>query len=136
MELRTMLDWEIAPRLREVSGVTEINTMGGFYKTFEVRPDPDLLDSQDVTLDELYQRIEASNENAGGGYVLHNDEQRFIRGQALLKSVDDIRNVVVRRSRIRLAPAGLEMLQKSLSPQWHAKGRSAAMAAEKRSPAW
>ena len=98
MELRTMLDWEIAPRLREVSGVTEINTMGGFYKTFEVRPDPDLLDSQDVTLDELYQRIEASNENAGGGYVLHNDEQRFIRGQALLKSVDDIRNVVVRRS--------------------------------------
>jgi len=98
MELRTMLDWEIAPRLREVDGVTEINTMGGFYKTFEVRPDPDLLDSQDVTLDELYARIEASNKNAGGGYVVHHDEQRFIRGEALLQSVEDIRNVVLRRS--------------------------------------
>lgn len=98
MELRTLLDWEIAPRLREVSGVTEINSMGGFYKTFEVRPDPDLLNSQDVSLDELYQRIEAGNENAGGGYVVHHGEQRFIRGQALLASVDDIRNIVLRRS--------------------------------------
>ncbi len=43
MELRTILEWDVAPQLREVQGVTEINTHGGYYKTFEVRPDPDRL---------------------------------------------------------------------------------------------
>jgi cobalt-zinc-cadmium resistance protein CzcA len=98
MELRTMLEWDLSPRLREVAGVTEINTMGGFFKTFEVRPDPDQLVANQLTLETIYKRLEASNANAGGGYVVHHDEQRFIRGQALLKSVDDIRNVVIRRS--------------------------------------
>ncbi|MEO9593709.1 efflux RND transporter permease subunit [Rhodopirellula bahusiensis] len=97
MELRTLLDWEIAPKLKEVSGVTEINVMGGFYKTFEVRPDPDGLMDQGLTLEELYSRIEAANANAGGGYVIHHDEQRFIRGQALLTSVDDLKSIVLRR---------------------------------------
>ncbi len=97
MELRTILEWQIAPRMREVDGVTEINTMGGFYKTFEVRPDPDQLAANDLTLDELYARIEASNLGAGGGYVVHHDEQRFIRGEALLRGMDDLRNVVIRR---------------------------------------
>lgn len=98
MELRTMLEWDLAPRLREVKGVTEINTMGGFFKTFEIRPDPNQLMAYDLTLSELYKRIDASNVNAGGGYVVHHDEQRFIRGQALLKGVDDLRNIVLRRT--------------------------------------
>ena len=45
MDLRTLLEWEIAPKLREVSGVTEINAHGGFYKSFEIRPNPDRLNS-------------------------------------------------------------------------------------------
>ena len=98
MELRTMLEWDIAPQLRGVDGVTEINVMGGFYKTFEVRPDPNELMSQGLTLEDLYARIEAANANAGGGYVIHHDEQRFIRGQALLTGVDDLQNIVIRRS--------------------------------------
>ena len=49
MELRTILEWDIAPRLREVSGVTEINTHGGFYKTYEVRPNPDRLASYGIS---------------------------------------------------------------------------------------
>ncbi|TWT75532.1 Cobalt-zinc-cadmium resistance protein CzcA [Posidoniimonas polymericola] len=98
MELRTMLDWEVSPRLREVKGVTEVNTMGGFYKTYEVRPDPDLMNQHGVTLGEIYQRIEASNANAGGGYVVHHQEQRFIRGEALLRTLDDLRQVVLKRS--------------------------------------
>lgn len=98
MELRTLLDWEIAPKLRQVDGVTEINVMGGYYKTFEIRPDPNDLMAQGLTLEELYDRIEAANASAGGGYVIHHDEQRFIRGQALLSGVDDLRNIVLRRS--------------------------------------
>ena len=98
MELRTLLEWDLSPRLREVDGVTEINTMGGYYKTYEVRPDPDQLTSLGLTLSDLYTKIEGSNMNAGGGYVVHHDEQRFIRGQALIRTEDDLRNIVLRRS--------------------------------------
>jgi heavy metal efflux system protein len=97
MELRSILDWEVAPRLREVRGVTEINTMGGFFKTYEVRPNPDRLTSYGLSLNDIFDRLEANNGTAGGGYVVHFDEQRFIRGQALLKDEADIRQVVLRR---------------------------------------
>ena len=52
-----------------------------------------------VALDELFDALERNNASAGGGYVVHHGEQRFIRGQALLKNVDDIENVVVRTAR-------------------------------------
>jgi heavy metal efflux system protein len=97
MELRTILEWEIAPRLREVSGVTEINTHGGYYKTFEVRPFPDRLTSYGLTLEDVFSSIEQNNASGGGGYVVHHDEQRFIRGQSLLKGIDDINEIVLRR---------------------------------------
>lgn len=97
MELRTILEWEVAPKLREVSGVTEINTHGGYYKTFEVQPDPNRLTSYGISLQLLFERLKLNNATAGGGYVVHNGEQRFIRGVSLLKNEDDIRDVVVRR---------------------------------------
>lgn len=97
MALRTMLEWDIAPRLREVPGVTEINTHGGFYKTFEVQPDPDRMTSYGVTLETLFQRLQSNNSTSGGGYVVHHGEQRFIRGISLLNSEEDIESVVVRR---------------------------------------
>ena len=96
MELRSILDWEIAPRLREVPGVTEINTMGGYFKTFEVRPNPDRLASYGLSLADIFSRLEANNSTAGGGYIVHADEQQLIRGQALLKDESDIRQVVLR----------------------------------------
>lgn len=98
MQLRTLLEWDIAPRLREVSGVTEVNTQGGYYKTYEVQPNPDALAANGLSLADLFERIERNNATAGGGYVIHYDEQRFIRGQALLKDEDDIANIVIRRS--------------------------------------
>jgi len=97
MDLRTLLEWEIAPRLREVSGVTEINAHGGFYKSFEIRPNPDRLNSYGLSLEDVFRRVEGNNETAGGGYVVHNGEQRFIRGIALLKGVSDIEGIVLRR---------------------------------------
>ncbi|MCR9119818.1 MAG: CusA/CzcA family heavy metal efflux RND transporter, partial [bacterium] len=97
MELRTMLEWEISPRLREVAGVTEINTHGGFYKTFEVQPDPDRMTSNGISMDLLFDRLENNNNTSGGGYVIHNGEQRFVRGVSLLESAEDISAVVVRR---------------------------------------
>ncbi|MEZ6136471.1 MAG: CusA/CzcA family heavy metal efflux RND transporter [Pirellulaceae bacterium] len=98
MELRTMLEWEISPKLREVRGVTEINTHGGFYKTYEIRPDPDKLASYGIGLDEIFSRVEENNGSTGGGYVVHNNEQRFIRATALLHNESDMRSIVLRRS--------------------------------------
>lgn len=98
MELRTLLEWDIANRLREVPGVTEINTHGGFYKTFQVEPNPDRLASYGLSLEDLFACLEANNETAGGGYVVHHGEQRYIRGQALLTGTEDIGQVVVHRT--------------------------------------
>ncbi|MEQ9409999.1 MAG: CusA/CzcA family heavy metal efflux RND transporter [Fuerstiella sp.] len=97
MELRTILEWNVAPGLREVPGVTEINTHGGFYKTFEIQPDPDRLTSYGISLQTLFERMQQNNATAGGGYIIHNGEQRFIRGVSLLENEQDIREVVVRR---------------------------------------
>lgn len=97
MALRTMLEWEIAPRLREVPGVTEINTHGGYYKTFEVQPDPDRMTSYGITLETLFERIRNNNATSGGGYVIHYGEQRFVRGISLLRDIDDIQEIVLRR---------------------------------------
>src|SRR6516162_8583358 len=95
MQLRSILDWEIAPQLRG-KGVTEINAHGGFYKSFEVRPDPSRMASLNVSLEDLFGAVEQNNLTAGGGYVDHYSERRFIRGQALLTDVSTIENVVVR----------------------------------------
>jgi cobalt-zinc-cadmium resistance protein CzcA len=96
MELRTILDWQIVPQLRHVPGVTEVNTMGGFYKTFEVQLDPDRLASSGIALSEVIEALAHNNTSTGGGYIVHEGEQRFIRGQAMLNGVSDIEQVVVR----------------------------------------
>ncbi len=105
MQLRTLLEWQIAPQMREVPGVTELNTHGGFYQTFEVQVDPDKLATADIGLDEVITALRRSNLTAGGGYIVHYGEQRFVRGDALLSNACDIEQVV-----IRSRPGGLPWL--------------------------
>src|SRR5579872_1322375 len=95
MQLRSILDWDIAPQLRG-KGVTEINAQGGFYKSFEVRPDPNKMASFNLSLEEIFDALQHNNMTAGGGYVDHYDERRFIRGQALLPDAAAIEQVVLR----------------------------------------
>lgn len=95
-ELRTILDWEIVPKLRHVPGVSDVNVHGGLAKTFEVRPRPDQLASYGISLEDVFAALEANNRAAGGGYVVHHDEQRFIRGQAMIGSLDQISQIVLR----------------------------------------
>ena len=57
MALRTILEWEVAPRLREVPGVVDINTHGGFYKTYEVQPNPDRMNSHGISMEMLFARF-------------------------------------------------------------------------------
>lgn len=105
MELRTILEWQVAPRLRDTPGVTEVNSMGGFYKSFEVQVNPEKLTNLGLTIGEVCEALKSNNLTAGGGYIVHHGEQRFVRGEARLKTRDDIADVV-----IKTRPGGLPIL--------------------------
>ncbi len=95
MELREILDWFIAYQVRSVPGVVEVNSFGGELKTYEVAVYPDRLTAFDLGLDDVFDAIEKNNLSAGGGYIVHAGEQRLIRGDGLVKSLDDLEDVVV-----------------------------------------
>ena len=95
MELRGILDWQIAPRLRSVPGVTEVIAFGGQLKTYEIQVDPARLVSYGIALQELFDAVQANNANAGGGYLVRQQEQLLIRGEGLINSLEDLENVVV-----------------------------------------
>ncbi|HFE44569.1 MAG TPA: efflux RND transporter permease subunit [Nannocystis exedens] len=95
MELRTILEWEVAYQLRSVPGVVEVNTFGGELKTYEVQVDPDRLLALGIGLDRVFQALRENNANAGGAYIEHAGEQRLIRGVGLVESIEDIESIVV-----------------------------------------
>ena len=94
-DLRTILDWQIAYQLRSVPGVIEVNTFGGELKTYEIQVDPSKLQNYSISLADLFQALQENNGNAGGGYIVHGEEQRLIRGEGLVSSLDDIRSIVL-----------------------------------------
>lgn len=98
MQLRTLLDWEIVPKLRNVPGVVEVNTMGGDLKQFQVHVDRARLKAQGLSLSDVVDALESANLNAGGGYVDRREESFTVRGQGLLENADDIGDVVVRNN--------------------------------------
>ncbi|RYE90418.1 MAG: efflux RND transporter permease subunit, partial [Myxococcales bacterium] len=99
MQLRTLLDWEIVPKLRQVPGVVEVNTMGGELKQFQVVVDRSRLKLYHLTLDQVVERLRASNLNTGGGYLDRGSESFIVRGEGLLRNEDDIASVVLHTER-------------------------------------
>ncbi len=95
MELRTIQDWLIRPRLLTVPGIIEVNSFGGFVKQYQVQVDPKKLITYDITLRQLFDALAANNANAGGQYIEHASEQYFIRGIGLITTIQDIENIVV-----------------------------------------
>lgn len=95
MELRTIQDWLIRPRLLTTPGVIEVNSFGGFVKQYQVQVDPKKLITYDITLRQVFEALAANNANAGGQYIEHASEQYLIRGIGLINSIDDIENIVV-----------------------------------------
>ncbi|GAB5546822.1 MAG: CusA/CzcA family heavy metal efflux RND transporter [Sandaracinaceae bacterium] len=95
MELRTILDWYVSYQLRPLPGVVEVNAFGGELKTYEVQVDPDRLNALNLSLDDVFEALEDNNANAGGGYMVRSGEQRVVRGEGLITSLDDIRGVRV-----------------------------------------
>lgn len=95
MELRSILEWDIAFKLRSVPGVVEVNTYGGELKTYEVQVGANKLTAYKLSLEQVISALERNNFSTGGGYIEHNQEQQLIRGEGLVESLQDIENVVV-----------------------------------------
>lgn len=95
MQLEELLDWEIAPALRNVPGVIELNSMGGLDRQYEIIVDPKRLHSLGMSMGEVVAAVERSNANAGGGYLEHAGEQIVIGTQGLVGSLADLERVVL-----------------------------------------
>ncbi|WP_394781942.1 CusA/CzcA family heavy metal efflux RND transporter [Undibacterium sp.] len=95
-DLREIQEWLIKPQLRNVSGVTEINSIGGYAKEYQVAPDPEKLASHGLSLQDVVTALEKNNGNAGAGYIEKRGEQLLVRVPGQLHSIEDIRNIVLR----------------------------------------
>lgn len=109
MELRTILDWDIAPKLRGVPGVVEVNTQGGELKTYEVEVDSEKLTGYHIPLRRVIEALSKNNANAGGAYLEQSEQQSLIRGEGLISSLSDIENIVVGNS-----PTGTPILIRNI----------------------
>ncbi|WP_300363431.1 CusA/CzcA family heavy metal efflux RND transporter [Hydrogenimonas sp.] len=105
-QLRELQEYVVAPMLKSVDGVEEVIGWGGFEKQYEVLIDPKRLQAVDVTYDEIVDALQRANLNAGGQYLEMNREQYLIRGDGFYKSMDDIRNTVVRAKEARAVTVG------------------------------
>jgi cobalt-zinc-cadmium resistance protein CzcA len=94
-DLRVMQDWIIKPQLRNVPGVAEINTIGGYAKQYLIAPDPKKLAAYKLTLNDLVAALERNNTNVGAGYIERGGEQLLIRAPGQLATVKDIANIVI-----------------------------------------
>ncbi len=97
-DLREIQDWVIKPQLRNVPGVTEINSIGGYVKEYQIAPDPERLASLGVSLADLVSAIDSNNHNRGAGYIEKRGEQYLVRAPGQLRNVDDIRDVIIKNS--------------------------------------
>ncbi|MFN7935952.1 MAG: CusA/CzcA family heavy metal efflux RND transporter [Bryobacteraceae bacterium] len=96
MELRSMMDWVVQRNLKLVPGVADVVPRGGFIKQYQVVPDFTRMRAQDVTLLQIIEALQRGNMNAGGGYIEQGEQQLIVRGMGLLRSMNDIRKVMVR----------------------------------------
>jgi cobalt-zinc-cadmium resistance protein CzcA len=110
MELRTILDWDIAPKLRSVPGIVEVNSQGGELKTYEVEVDSDKLTGYHIPLRRVIEALSKNNANAGGAYLERSEQQSLIRGEGLIGSLSDIENIVVGNS-----PTGTPILIRNIA---------------------
>ena len=95
MQLRSILDWDIAYKLKSVPGVVEVNSYGGDLKTLTVELDASKLVSYGLSIGQVFDAVEQNNANNGGGYIEHSGEQYLIRGEGLISGIRDLENIIV-----------------------------------------
>ena len=110
MELRTVLDWDIAPKLRTVPGIVEVNSHGGELRTYEIQVDSDKLMAYRLPLATIIKAVQENNANVGGAYLEHAEQQSLIRGEALIANLSDIENIV-----LGVSPSGTPITIKNIA---------------------
>ncbi|CAN7766392.1 CusA/CzcA family heavy metal efflux RND transporter [Pseudorhodoferax sp. LjRoot39] len=94
-DLREIQDWIIKPQLRNVPGVTEINSIGGYEKQYQIAPNPERLSAYGLSMGDLVTALERNNTNVGAGYIERRGEQYLIRAPGQARGVEDLRNVIL-----------------------------------------
>jgi cobalt-zinc-cadmium resistance protein CzcA len=95
MELRTLLDWEVARPLKSVPGVIEVNALGGELKTYEVQLDPDRMSARAISVNQVFEAVRRNNANAVGGYIQRHGELRVIRGVGVVGNLKELEEILV-----------------------------------------
>jgi heavy metal efflux system protein len=95
MDLLTIQEWVILPQLRNVRGVVEVNSIGGYEQQYHVLPDPVRLLAYDLTIADVIDALESNNANVGAGYIEKNGEQYLIRVPGQVENINDIEQVIV-----------------------------------------
>ncbi|SCW91653.1 cobalt-zinc-cadmium resistance protein CzcA [Sphingobium faniae] len=103
---RELLDWTIRPALRTVPGVADVNALGGFVRTFEVRPDPVALAAAGLSIADIQTAIESGNRNDGAGRLKSGEESLIVRAVGAIRSVEDLQQLVVQSRNDRIVRLG------------------------------
>lgn len=95
MDLREIQDWIVRPQLQRVAGVAEVNSIGGYNKTYIVSPDLKRLQQLQIPVTDLQTALTENNENRGAGFLEQNGQQLTVRVPGTLNSIQDIENVML-----------------------------------------
>lgn len=112
-ELRTIQDWIVKRQMALIPGVVEVNSFGGNIKQYEIALNPDKLNAMSVSITEVFEALENNNINTGGAYIEKGHMANFIRGEGLVRSLDDIKNIVVKNEN------GIPILIKDVAENVH-----------------
>jgi len=96
MELRSIQDWIVKRQLAGIPGLVEVNSFGGYLKQYEVAINPERLRSMNVTIAEVFSALENNNENTGGSYIEKGASTYFIRGEGMVKTLEDIGDIAIK----------------------------------------
>ncbi len=96
MELRTLADWTIRPRIKSIGGIANVIVIGGDYKQYQVLANPEKLKFYDVSLGELLEKVQESNVNAPGGFLNEHGNQYIIKGNGRAYSVEQLEEAVLK----------------------------------------
>ena len=121
---RHLIDWVIRPALRGLPGVADVNTLGGFVRTYEIMPDPNALAARGISVTTLLAALEENIANDGAGRVHDGEEALLVRTVARVTDLDDIRQIVVQAS-----PGGIVRVQDVAEVRFGALARNGVVAA-------
>ncbi|MEY8689264.1 MAG: CusA/CzcA family heavy metal efflux RND transporter [Leptothrix sp. (in: b-proteobacteria)] len=93
--LREIQDWVVKPQLRNVAGVTDINSIGGFEKQYVVAPNLERLGAYGLSLADVVNALEKNNANKGAGYIERTGEQYLVRAPGQVQTVEDIGSIIL-----------------------------------------